>query len=445
MTDSGYNTADGPVSFPTGQIMIDDSLARAPKADIFAQVQRVGDSYHFDVQVTNLSGVGLSSSNEATVYAIVYEDVTPNASTTPLTSRYVRAVASTGISSLANGATGSYSLDTSDLTGVDWGRLHPVVLVDYRPGGSGYYDMLQAAFEYSPTPFEVRKYAEPDAVNAGDTLTYTIQVINTSEANLDFIVTDNLPTQVTYAGPTSWIPDTLAPGSIWETTFTVTANYSVTFSNQAVVTNAQGIGAQASVTVNLPPEKVYLPLVLSSQRSTDPWEVVFEQDFEGTFPGSWTVDDNSTGYEWGKRDCKPYAGSNSGWVVGGGSSGLGLPCGTYIVTDTLNTTIKYGPFSLSDAAQAQLKFKHWFNTDVSDPANLWFCADFSTTGTFLTEESCIYGNSGGWRDATFDMSKYGVVGADQVWVQIVVYYPYSPDLTLTDGGIYIDNIVVSKR
>ena len=122
-----------------------------------------------------------------------------------------------------------------------------------------------------------------------------------------------------------------------------------------------------------------------------------------------------------------------------------MSCGTYTVTHDLNTTMGYGPFDLSDASQAQLKFKYWFNTDVSDPRDIWFCADFSTDGTTWIEESCIYGNSGGWRDATFDMAKYGVVGVDQVWIQIVAYYAHYTDLTLTDGGIFIDNIVVRKR
>ena len=163
MTDSGYNTDDGAVDATSITTMVDDSLARTPQADIQAAVQRVGNHYHFDVDVTNLSGGTLSTANEATVWAIVYEDVDPSSSPA-LTSRYVRAVASAPISSLANGATSSYSLDTPDLTGVDWYELHPVVIVDYRPAGAGtgYYDTLQTAFEPLPrTIFTVAKFAKP--------------------------------------------------------------------------------------------------------------------------------------------------------------------------------------------------------------------------------------------------------------------------------------------
>jgi uncharacterized repeat protein (TIGR01451 family) len=373
---------------------------------------------------------------------------------TQLTDQVVKAAASTGISSLANGAIASFSLDTADLSGVDWGRLHPIVLVDYRTG-AGYYDTLQAVFEYSPAPFEIKKYADPETVAAGDTLTYTLQVINTSETNLDFTVTDTLPDEVTYHGSTVWpSPFSISPGSIWQTTFMVTVSDTYNgdpFTNIAIVTNTHGADTQDSIVVNEMAtgggggNKIYFPIILVGGPDPGPWQVVIEEDFEGSFPGLWDVDDNGEGYQWAKRDCKAYEGNNSGWVVGGGALGAGLACGEHKVTDTLNTTMAYGPFSLTNAGEAQLNFKYWFNTDVSDPGNLWFCANFSTNGTIFLEESCIYGNSGGWRDATFDLAKYGLLEKDQVWVQIVAYYPYTPDLTLMDGGIFIDDVVVRKR
>jgi uncharacterized repeat protein (TIGR01451 family) len=458
MTDGGYNVLNGysnPGFVNNSRLMIEDSLGRTPKAEISAEVGRVGNSYQFEVQVTNLSGVTLSPSNEATVYAIIYEVVSPDY-VNYLTSRYVRATASTGISYLADGATGNYSLDTPALSGVDWARLHPVVLVDYRPDGpSGYYDVLQAAFEYSTPSFEVHKYAEPEIVNPGEPLTYTIQLVNTSELQMTggtFTVTDVLPDGVTYAGPTVWTPFTLSPGSIWETTFVVTVTSGTSaggmLTNEVVVTGTQGLSTRDSVTVNKPPEKVFVPIAMRSWGAPagDPWQVIVEEDFEGMFPGSWTVDDGSTGYQWGQRACKPYAGTNSAWVVGGGTAGSALPYGTHTVMDELNTTMTYGPFSLSDASEAQLKFNYWFDTDVADSRDLWFCADFSTDGTTWNGESCIYGNSGGWREATFDMARYGVVGADQVWVRIVAYCPsYATPLTLRDGGIFVDNVLLRKR
>ncbi len=151
MTDSGRYTLNGySASFSAiNRSMIDNSLALPPKATLSAQVQRIGDKFHFDVEVTNLSGVTLSASNVATVYGVIYEKQAPIPGV-HLTSRVVRSVGSKAIYNLPNLSTMSFAIDTANLSGVNWDNLHPVVFVDYRPGGVGAYEMLQAAFEYYP-------------------------------------------------------------------------------------------------------------------------------------------------------------------------------------------------------------------------------------------------------------------------------------------------------
>jgi hypothetical protein len=55
---------------------------------------------------------------------------------------------------------------------------------------------------------------------------------------------------------------------------------------------------------------------------TNGWVTLASEDFEGSFPGSWRVRDNdgtiNGEYYWAKKSCRPYAGSYSGWAVGGG-------------------------------------------------------------------------------------------------------------------------------
>ncbi len=143
MVDSGDQIYDGynPNVYSYYQGQVDYSLARPPLADLQATWARVGDQVRFSVSLTNLSGKTLSASNDATLHAIVYEE-----NHIQYTNRFVRAAVATGINSLANGATGSYTLNTQVLDEVDWGRLHYIVLADYRPSASsGKYDMLQAA------------------------------------------------------------------------------------------------------------------------------------------------------------------------------------------------------------------------------------------------------------------------------------------------------------
>lgn len=130
--------------------MIQPELARPPMADVSALMWQVGNHMHFEISVTNRSGVTLSPSNSAYVTAVVYEDVVhlapPN--NTSDTSRVARAAPQVAITTpLADGATATYSIDTPDLSGVNWSKLHGVAFADYIPGDKpvAYWDMLQAA------------------------------------------------------------------------------------------------------------------------------------------------------------------------------------------------------------------------------------------------------------------------------------------------------------
>jgi hypothetical protein len=150
MVDSGNQIYDGYLSGIKSvyQGMVDYAMTRTPKADLSASWARVGNKVHFSVHLTNQSGTTLSSSNGATLHAIVYE-----ASQIQYTQRFVRTAISTPISTLVSGASADYVLQTGDLTGVEWSKLHYIVLADYRPNPSGEkYDMLQAAVAVSTGP-----------------------------------------------------------------------------------------------------------------------------------------------------------------------------------------------------------------------------------------------------------------------------------------------------
>lgn len=129
--------------------LVQPELARAPQAEVSAVMWRVGNHLRFVVTVKNTSGVTLSTGNSAYVTAVVYEDVTyvppPNNATD--TSRVARAAPELAISTLANGASATYTIDTPDLSGVNWSKLHGVAFVDFKPGNKdpSYWDMLQAA------------------------------------------------------------------------------------------------------------------------------------------------------------------------------------------------------------------------------------------------------------------------------------------------------------
>jgi uncharacterized repeat protein (TIGR01451 family) len=160
-----------------------------------------------------------------------------------------------------------FTLETAELSGVDWDRIHPIVLADYRPGGSsGAYDMLQAASAELPEPvvMTVSKQAEPDPVQPGAPLTYTIRVVNNGDVELHATVTDTLPAHVTYTGPLVWTPTITTPGGVWEQTFVVTveAGYTGALVNRVQVTTDESETGECVAITN--GSKTYLPIIMKN-------------------------------------------------------------------------------------------------------------------------------------------------------------------------------------
>ncbi len=189
MVDSGRLVSQNTGTYAGYQAMVNNALARPAQAEVSATWQRVGDRARFNVTVKNLSGATLSSANNARVWGIVYEDAQVQ-----YTSRFVRGTGSTFITSLANNATDSFTVDTGDLSGdVNWDNLHYIALVDYRPGGStGAYDMLQAAI------------AEVPAGVTPTTLTFLVDPADTTIPSVPLTVTG--PADLTWNA---------APGAVW--------------------------------------------------------------------------------------------------------------------------------------------------------------------------------------------------------------------------------------
>jgi uncharacterized repeat protein (TIGR01451 family) len=267
MVSSGHQISSGYLggaAHDTYKAMVDAELGRPAQAEIVAQSLRIGTKFHFDVRLTNLCGVDLSSSNSATIHAIVYEEHTP-VGLEHVTGRIVRAAVSTSISPvLANGATRAFTLETSDLNNVaDWSKVHTLVLADYRPGGtSGAYDMLQAVSTDARPALTVSKQATPDPVQPGAQLSYTLRVVNTGNMDLHATITDTLPAHVSPTGSLVWTPTITTPGGIWQYTFfvTVEAGYTGTLVNEMQVMTDEGVTGFGLAVTN--GRKVYLPIVM---------------------------------------------------------------------------------------------------------------------------------------------------------------------------------------
>jgi murein DD-endopeptidase MepM/ murein hydrolase activator NlpD len=174
------------------------------------------------------------------------------------------------------------------------------------------------------------------------------------------------------------------------------------------------------------------------------WQTITSQNFEGTFPGSWIVwDDNGTSngeYYWGKRTCHPYAGSYSGWGVGGGAQGSALGCGSNYPHNADGLMV-YGPFSLQDAIAADLRFNLWLFTE---PQNDMVFYATSINGTNFYGYA-LTGNSQGWMDISLDLANVpplgSTLGQSQVWVALG--FASNGSTSYAEGG-YVDDIVLRR-
>ncbi len=206
-----------------------------------------------------------------------------------------------------------------------------------------------------------------------------------------------------------------------------------------------------------PPSYIYLPLLLKNYDPSVPtptptftptpppsWQILVNTDFEGDFPSPWRVydSDGSTNgeYYWGKRSCRPFAGSYSGWAVGAGASGASLGCGSNYPNYALSA-MDYGPFNLVGATAAELRYKVWQNTE----SNYDFVCHYASIDNANFYGSCWSGNSNGWVDRVFDLSNVytlgNLLGQPNVWIRL----RFRSDSSVTyPEGAYVDNIVLRR-
>ena len=184
------------------------------------------------------------------------------------------------------------------------------------------------------------------------------------------------------------------------------------------------------------------PTPTASPTTTAGWTTIVSENFEGTFPGSWELYDTSGGaYQWGKRNCQVFAGSSSGWAIGGGTSGSGLGCGANYPVN-FDSWMIYGSFSLVGATDAELLAKGWV---LSEPVFDEFCLLASLDNNFFYGSCYNGGNTQGWVDFNLDLTSVPTLGDLRGQANIWIAIGFFSDITITTAhGAYVDNIVLRK-
>lgn len=320
-------------------------------------------------------------------------------------------------------------------------------------------DPMNAVLSTQFPDLKLVKEADPlDGLLNNGTLTFTLTL---SGPGLNVVLRDPLPANVNYVDGSVTEPasfDSQAKVISWQGTLpsdslTVRFQVTPTLSGSTAHSLAEAIlntawmtdtdndrTIAASVVVNA--HRIYLPLVQHNSGGIVPaWDIILEDDFEGPWPGPWQLEYNpgTNPYLWAKRDCRSYSGGNSAWVVGG-NSGSPLSCGVKYPKN-LFTYMMYGPFSLEDAAAADLTFQLWLNSMLGQDRMYW--------GAALNEEDFygffLSGNSSGWQEFSLDLRYLptlgDVTGQSQVWIVLAF---------ISDGfgglpeGAYVDDVLLRK-
>lgn len=160
------------------------------------------------------------------------------------------------------------------------------------------------------------------------------------------------------------------------------------------------------------------------------WTDILVEDFEGDFPGAaWHLGGDPT---WGQEAYRPHSGTASGYCAGGGVYAVNPP-GPY--PDNMEAWMFYGPFDLSHAIAAELRFSYWTELPPTDDALIWGA---SRDGDHFTGRSAG-GDSGGWQSANYDLADY--LGEPEVWIAFV----FESDATVAGEGAYIDDILLRAQ
>jgi len=100
----------------------------------------------------------------------------------------------------------------------------------------------------------------------------------------------------------------------------------------------------------------------------------------------------------------------------------------------------YGPFSLADAADAELNFYLWLDSENTYDYLKWMA---SIDGSYFYGWG-LSGDSGGWESRSFDLTDVytlgDLCGESEVWIAFI----FDSDENTTDKGAFIDDVVLRK-
>ncbi len=156
------------------------------------------------------------------------------------------------------------------------------------------------------------------------------------------------------------------------------------------------------------------------------WIDMVDESFDDGTMGSAAVSGDPT---WSVSTCEAASGSNSVWATGSN----GADCDD-AYPGNANAWMVFGPFDLSDAAQAKVTFDYLMQTKEGQDWFAWYASDDNENwvGFFAS------GDSDGWTSGLFDLQNW--LGKSDVWIALA----FESDAAGADKGVFVDNLKISK-
>ena len=179
---------------------------------------------------------------------------------------------------------------------------------------------------------------------------------------------------------------------------------------------------------------------------------IFQDGFEGAFPGAWDVDDAGgvgdpppgIGTEWGRSTHRASTGAASAYCAAGGPTPApaGGPYPSF-----MSTWLVYGPFSLADATAAWVEFDLLLDVEPGFDDIFWgISTDNVTFDGYAVSPlpdgfTLPVGGEGTWVPELFNFKEItspSVVGEPQVWLG----FNFFSDEVIEYEGAYLDNVSI---
>lgn len=168
-------------------------------------------------------------------------------------------------------------------------------------------------------------------------------------------------------------------------------------------------------------------------------DIILSEGFEGDFPGTnWKLSGDPT---WGKSDYEKHGGQNSVFCAKGGTAGVTPPAN---YPNNMNAMMVFGPFDLSNASLAFVRFWFWLETEINKD---WFWYMASMDGVNFSGMG-VSGSTGSsspaWEQASLNLADVpqlgSLIGKSSVWIA----FGFTSDSTGAKRGAFVDDVEVQK-